>query len=367
MSLSLRSLCDADILSRTQTLVSRERAMTLQLLLHLNEIEKRKLHLKQGYSSMFDYCTSGLRYSEAAAVRRIRTARCVARFPEVFGLLESNDMNLSTISRISRVLTAENKDAVLSRARKRSQREVEAIVAEYQPRTMLRDIVRPVVLRLRAGVAASAISATTAAPDRPAIATCMVDSAPKDACEKDAYRRCDGDYHPTGVVGAKEGITEKRIQFQFSATEAFREKLEKVKSLAWHRLPANPSLEQVFGLALEFFIERQDPSERRARRETRRASAMAASMTGVSERVPDGSRHVAAAVKDEVFMRDGNRCQYVAPNGRRCTARSALQLDHIKPIARGGASTLDNLRLLCASHNRLESERLMGPLPRRRE
>jgi 5-methylcytosine-specific restriction endonuclease McrA len=37
-----------------------------------------------------------------------------------------------------------------------------------------------------------------------------------------------------------------------------------------------------------------------------------------------------------------------------------LQIDHVKPAARGGANTIDNLRLLCAYHNRLEAERLMG-------
>jgi 5-methylcytosine-specific restriction endonuclease McrA len=37
-----------------------------------------------------------------------------------------------------------------------------------------------------------------------------------------------------------------------------------------------------------------------------------------------------------------------------------LQIDHIQPVARGGANTIDNLRVLCAYHNRLEAERLMG-------
>jgi 5-methylcytosine-specific restriction endonuclease McrA len=61
-----------------------------------------------------------------------------------------------------------------------------------------------------------------------------------------------------------------------------------------------------------------------------------------------------------VFARDGFRCTYVAADGRRCSATVALQVDHIRPIARGGASTVDNLRILCAQHNRLEGERLMG-------
>lgn len=95
----LQSLSDQEILSRIHELAVRERSLTRAVLLHLNEIERRRLHLKLGYASMFDYCTSGLGYSSSAAARRIRTTRCIARFPEVFVLLEANEVNLSTVSR----------------------------------------------------------------------------------------------------------------------------------------------------------------------------------------------------------------------------------------------------------------------------
>jgi 5-methylcytosine-specific restriction endonuclease McrA len=31
----------------------------------------------------------------------------------------------------------------------------------------------------------------------------------------------------------------------------------------------------------------------------------------------------------QVFTRDGFRCVYVAPDGRRCTATTQLQVDHV--------------------------------------
>lgn len=362
---------------------------------------------------MFDYCTSGLGYSEPAAVRRIRTARCVALFPEVYALLESNETNLSSIARVSRVLTAGNKDALLPRIRGRSQREIDAIVAEYQPHVGRRDVVRSVVVRVP--VAALALAAasdgtnvvagpltaashgldTVAGPvafvsDDTREAASSVGRASDDACEKDAYRRCDGKL-PASPANSNVGFaTEKRIQFQFTATGAFREKLEKVKSLAWHRLPANPSLEQAFELALDCFIERHDPRARSERRERRREETHAreagdarragdARPSGGARRAGDArpsrgvrraaiaSRHVATTVRDGVFVRDEGRCAFVGTNGKRCASTSALQVDHIKPVARDGTSTPDNLRLLCAYHNRLEAERVMGPLAHMRE
>jgi hypothetical protein len=47
------------------------------------------------------------------------------------------------------------------------------------------------------------------------------------------------------------------------------------------------------------------------------------------------------------------RCTYVSDGGCRCSARAFLQLHHERPWARGGASDAENLRLLCAVHNRL--------------
>jgi 5-methylcytosine-specific restriction endonuclease McrA len=73
-----------------------------------------------------------------------------------------------------------------------------------------------------------------------------------------------------------------------------------------------------------------------------------------------GSRHVPASVRDEVFVRDGGRCTYKGPGGKRCGATFGLTLDHVTPFARGGGNTADNLRLLCANHILLEAERTYG-------
>ena len=37
-----------------------------------------------------------------------------------------------------------------------------------------------------------------------------------------------------------------------------------------------------------------------------------------------------------------------------------LELDHVHPVARGGASTVENLQLRCRGHNVLEAERVFG-------
>jgi len=53
----LQTLSDEVLLSRTTALVQTQRQSTAELLAHLSEIEHRNLHLAQGCSSLFAYCT----------------------------------------------------------------------------------------------------------------------------------------------------------------------------------------------------------------------------------------------------------------------------------------------------------------------
>jgi 5-methylcytosine-specific restriction endonuclease McrA len=75
---------------------------------------------------------------------------------------------------------------------------------------------------------------------------------------------------------------------------------------------------------------------------------------------PPGSRYVPAAVRHEVWTRDGSQCAFVGSTGLRCTSRHQLELHHIDPFARGGPPTFANLTLRCRAHNRHEAEQDFG-------
>jgi len=92
---SLRPLSDSQIISGTRSARAQEHEGMLSMLGFLVETERRKIHLKLGYSSMFKYCTRELGYSESESMLRITVARCVTAFPNVFALLESKVVNLS--------------------------------------------------------------------------------------------------------------------------------------------------------------------------------------------------------------------------------------------------------------------------------
>ena len=71
-------------------------------------------------------------------------------------------------------------------------------------------------------------------------------------------------------------------------------------------------------------------------------------------------RHIPAAVKREVRVRDEGKCTFVGENGKRCGSRRRLEFHHDEEFARGGPSPAKNLRLLCRAHIQHMAERSFG-------
>src|SRR5207247_4791182 len=78
-------------------------------------------------------------------------------------------------------------------------------------------------------------------------------------------------------------------------------------------------------------------------------------------RESNNPRHVPASTRRAVSQRDGGRCTFVGEHGHRCEARKMLEFDHIHEIARGGGTTVENLRLRCRAHNTYKAEQTFGP------
>jgi hypothetical protein len=187
-------------------------------------------------------------------------------------------------------------------------------------------------------------------------------------------------------------LSADRYGVHFTADGEFRELLERVRGLAGHRLPSGDLL-VLLKRGLEAY-ERELTKERfalgrkpRRSRGVAAASAVHAAPAALDLSAPDlakpdlsapdlakpdpGSepsassnpkrkRRFPAAVAGAVFLRDGKQCSYVSPEGRRCSARWCLELDHIEPWAVGGESTVENLRLRCRAHNQRAARQYFG-------
>jgi hypothetical protein len=81
--MNLKTLSSTELLSRTKSLVSEERRISTDVLHHLREIERRRIFAEAGFSSLFAYCVSELKYSEGSAYRRISAMRLLKECPEI--------------------------------------------------------------------------------------------------------------------------------------------------------------------------------------------------------------------------------------------------------------------------------------------
>ncbi len=54
--MTLRTLCDTELINETKKLSQKEREISLAVLLHIKEIESRRLYAARGYSSLFAFC-----------------------------------------------------------------------------------------------------------------------------------------------------------------------------------------------------------------------------------------------------------------------------------------------------------------------
>jgi 5-methylcytosine-specific restriction endonuclease McrA len=136
------ALSDAALLARLTDLSRASRAVTVELLAHLGEIERRGLHRGEGCGRLYGYCTEVLKLSEAAAINRIRAARAARRFPVILEMLADGRVNLTSVRLLAPHLTEGNHRALLDEVRGMTRRDVDKVVARLSPRAAVPSSIR---------------------------------------------------------------------------------------------------------------------------------------------------------------------------------------------------------------------------------
>ncbi|MEJ2722474.1 MAG: hypothetical protein P8181_15245 [bacterium] len=267
-------------MNATTRLAKTERLTTLEVLVHLNEVEKRELYLGLGCGSMFDYCVTQLGYSRSAAGRRLPAARCLGRFPEMYALVETNELNLTTLTLIAGVLKKENKAALLREVRGKSQDEVNEILAAYRPAVVPRDRVTPVRVAVPvSGDSADPSSGGSAAADGLGLKRTKSGAANPDGTNHSETSELQRATSPgdTAAPGNSAGTAscggaapprytlETRLRVDFVASKAFMAKYQEAQALLSNTLETL-SFETVFDAALDAFLDKHSPARRHERR-----------------------------------------------------------------------------------------------------
>ncbi len=314
---ALSSVSDRELRQRLSAAVSSERLASADVIFHLAELDRRKLYLEEACSSLFAYCVERLGYSEDGANKRVRVARLVQRFPQVLDDLASGAIHLTGLFLLSGHLTEDNVERMLGEARGKSKRQIEELIARWFP--------------------------------RPDVAT-TITTSPEVAQGELSTMSGAGNPGPAPTPAPRarlEPLSPARVRVEFTAQAAFREKLEQAQALLSHKVPSG-DLATLLELGLDLLIaeetkRRSGAGKPRKRRETK-----------------PGSRHVPVNVQRAVRERDGDQCTFTDAEGRRCSEKRFLTIEHIEPFAKGGPTTADNCSMLCAAHNAHQARQVFG-------
>ena len=319
-------LSNEELLAEVTSLAARERSATAALVASLAELDERRLYLGEGYSSLFTYCTQALHLSEHAAYGRIEAARAARRFGLILELLADGAVTLTTICLLAPHLTAENHIEVLESACHKSKREVEHLVAALRPQPAVASTVRKLP--------------TARASEVPGTRPQAAEPLRLEACPEAVPGRVPAQSRRVGVVAP---IAPAQYKVQITVSADTYDKLRRAQDLLRHTIPnGDPAV--IFDRALTLLLANLEKTKLAAvtRPHAPRASAKR-------------SRHIPAAVRREVWKRDGGRCAFVGTDGR-CQEHGFLEFHHVISYATGGRTTFENLQLRCRAHNAYESE-----------
>lgn len=309
----IASLTDAELLDSTRELARTACDVEADLLVHLGEIDERKLYLAHAHSSMFTFCTRELGFSEGAAYNRIYVARASRRLPALIEAVRSGRVHVTGLRLLAQHLTTENQEDLLARAAGRTKEEILELVASLAPRpappTSIRRVPEPRPLPL----------------------------------SQPPSRRAESSPRPIAPVA------EDVFRLQLAISREFRDEIREAQDLLRHRIP-DGDVATIFRSALKLLVT-EVKKERFAIGRKGRSEATARETE---------SRHIPDAIKRAVYERDGGRCAFVDERGRRCEETGALEFDHIGGFARTHLHDVNAIRLLCRAHNQHVADELYG-------
>ena len=337
---TVSALSDDRLLERTKELSGIEHHLEVVVIDHLREIQKRRLYLRRGFSSLFDYAVRELGYSDAAAWRRIKAMRLCAEVEGVRERLQNGEMTL-------------NAAAQLQHAFDRQERKKERAVRSAPD---------------GAGCGAAAQSQEGAAPPRPA------ERKPEPVLDLEARRElveqasgkssrevmqllAEVDPELAARADRVRPLGGGRWELKAVIDDECRRGLERLKGLLSHVDP-HLTMGQLMGRLVREGLDRHDPA--RPPRGRRAAPAKGAEQTSAPKTQAASARGAAPAAKQEAGA------DRAAPSAAKVSAQAAAQpgdeagdrpdTSAVKPAVKPGGDTtsapktrrLDRLAAACA-------------------
>ena len=318
-------------MAEVERAVSCERKANARLIALLMEVDSRKLYAGQGYASLFTYCVQVLHLSEHAAYLRIEAARLTRRFPAILDKLSDGSLHLTGVSLLGPHLTPANHAELLDEARHKSKREVEQLIARLRPQSDVPAVVRKLPAPKPASVLGAEVPRSGVSVPGFKLPVVVADATPPAVGAPVAPR-------PPEI----KPLAPQRYKLQCTISRETHDKLRRVQDFLRHTIP-DGDIAAILDRALTVLLA-----------DLSRAKCAATERPRSIQETRSRSRHIPAAVKRDVWARDGGRCAFQGELGR-CAETGFLEFHHVVPYADGGETLATNLELRCRAHNQYEA------------
>lgn len=296
-------------------LTRNERKLTGEILNRIILFQKCGGYLKLGYSSMHEYLTRALGYSDDQANRRLKAARLMQDVPDVADQLKEGVLNLSQAATVQKAIET-------------SQKETGKKVSEVKKKEIIKAVEKASKIWIPKAIAASSLNLKPKENER---------TTPQ---------------------------SNDTVRLEINLTKEQFDKLQTIKSLLSHQIP-----DQNSGKILEVLFDQYLNKNSFTKSNTMTKSFMdcqshaenksAASTRDIKTKSATHNRYILVEVKKALFKKAQGCCEYVNENGVRCRSRYKLQVDHyLTPFSQGGDHSLKNLRIHCSAHNAFAPVRL---------
>lgn len=296
--MDLRKLSDEALDQNLLSYVRKEKEVLKEVLLHIAEVDRRRLYLKMSYSSLHVYLVERMGYDGGSAQRRIDAARLSHQVPSVIQQIDRGEINLSQVTFLQKSLR-----------QAKGQNTAPGFKAD-----LLEEIKYKTLAQTQSTV-------------------CRALNIELKASPKVTHQ-------------ANESV---RLEVTLSKEQWL--KLQQMREALSNTLPT-ADWDQVLEYLADKVIEQKTrvPKLRAAVRTQTEPREQIQSMeqpTNTSK-----PKNLGLSLKRQVLLRD-KCCQYRdLKTGKVCGSKWNLEVDHIKPLWAEGTNTIPNLRVLCANHNK---------------
>lgn len=362
--MELENISNDELIFRIQKLVRTERKVMHLVLLHIAEIETRKLYAELGFDSMYTYLTQGLGYSESSAYRRLKSARLLKQIPEVSEKIEDGSLNLSQLTQVQKCLNYKKQNGeklsrettldVLNKIENKNSFETQ--------KTLTVELNLPVEVR------------QTIKPQKDDSVRIELTLTKKQFSELEQAKSLLSHICPNGnfaeiIYELAKRFNDKKLQGKsiFDSVE-ISENIEMTRNV---EVPLNNEMTASNNSNSNKDCDNKNTLTKKSLVACKKIDLMTQSLFKAaadsghkinpkSENCKKIKRgYISVKTKRMLLKKAYNCCEYRNPRTQqKCQSKYKLEIEHIRPVALGGVNHISNLRVFCQAHNALAARQL---------